>query len=100
MALDDLQVDSFKVMDVKRLRGDNLSRAVGRIAGTGGRVKFSIENATHTRMVIADSTIHVLGSHQNVRVAKDALCDLIRGSPASTVYTRLSQTASRVNNRF
>ncbi|GCA63699.1 hypothetical protein KIPB_011413, partial [Kipferlia bialata] len=100
MALDDLQVDSFKVMDVKRLKGANLSRAVGRIAGRGGKVKFAIENATHTRIILADSTIHVLGAYQNVRVAKDALCDLIRGSPASTVYTRLSQTASRVNARF
>ena len=46
-----------------------------------GKTKFTIENATRTRIVLADSRIHILGSFQNIRIARDAVCALIMGSP-------------------
>lgn len=44
--------------------------------------------------------IHIMGSYANIAIARNAICNLIMGSPPSKVYNQMKQVAARQRERF
>ena len=100
--LDDIYLESFDIRDVKFFdkKSDHWMRAIGRIAGQYGKIKYSIENATNTRIVIFGFKVHILGGFTSIRLARNAVSRLVMGSAPGNVYAKLRVVSSRLQHRF
>jgi RNA-binding protein PNO1 len=54
-------------------------RAVGRIAGKRGQIKYAIKNATRTRIALNDQRINLVGTANKIRLAKHVICNFVMG---------------------
>lgn len=84
--------DEDVLMELIDLRGvfgkseADLKRVKGRIIGLNGKTRRIIEELTDANVAVYGHTVGVIGTLEQVQVAREAIEMLVRGSMHSTVY--------------
>ena len=100
LRLDTIYINSFDIGEVRTLRNAHVGRAIGRIAGRNGKIKASIENISQTRVVLEDKHIRIMGTAENIALARTAISRLIMGSQPAKVCTDLRTVSKKVQERI
>ena len=82
---------SLQIIDIP---GDekSLERIRSRIIGRNGRTREIIEEMTGVKVSVYGKTISIIGKYKNIKIAKEAIDKLIRGSMHSVVYAFLEKS--------
>ncbi|MFH1400891.1 MAG: KH domain-containing protein [Nanoarchaeota archaeon] len=70
---------------------NHLPRVRGRLIGTKGKARRTLEELTQTSICVYGKTISIIGEAESVGVAKRAVESLLSGSPHSTVFKWLEK---------
>merc|ERR1712228_1160132 len=90
----------FAMLSFFNKKSDHWMRAIGRIAGQYGKIKYSIENSTNTRIVIFGFKVHILGSFSSIRLARNSISRLVIGAAPGNVYSKLRVVSNRLKHKF
>lgn len=86
-----LEIVEIKKFLINKNNRDRLRELKGRVIGEKGRAKRNIEELTKTKIIIHRNLIGIIGSEENVDIAKRAIEMLLEGRMHSTVYKFLTK---------
>ena len=79
----------LEIIDITSYAGRSKSRLItlrGRIIGSGGKAKRTIENLTNTKIAVHGKTVSILGKWEDIPAARRAVEMLLEGAMHKTVY--------------
>ena len=86
----DYSLEIINLRDFAR-SNNRIKRIKGRIIGSEGKAKKTIENFTNTLLSIYGKTVSIIGSAEDVPLARRAILMLVSGSPHTRVYNLLAR---------
>ena len=75
---------------------NSMLRLKGRVIGQEGKTRKIIEEMTECHVSVYGKTIGIIGRAENIGIAKQAVMNLIEGSPHSSVYKWLEKKRKEV----
>lgn len=91
----------FEIIDLKDYYGKKENRiriARGRIIGTEGKARKTIEDFTGTYISVYGNTVSIIGNYEEMEIARKSIEMLLQGSKHSTIYKFLAE--KRRESRF
>lgn len=77
----------------------NLNRVRGRVIGTGGKARRTIETLTNTYLRVYGKTISIIGNVEDVMAARRAVENLLSGSKHGNIYKWLEKRRKEINQK-
>ncbi|MDH5401139.1 MAG: KH domain-containing protein [Candidatus Heimdallarchaeota archaeon] len=84
----------LEIIHLKTFLGNNpkkLARVRSRLIGTKGKIRSTIEQLTHTSIIISGGTVSIIGIFDNLVDARDSLIGIINGSKIESILGRLEE---------
>ncbi len=92
---DEYVLDIIDITDYAKTK-NSLIRLRGRVIGTKGKAKRTIQELTETDVVIYGKTVGIIGLPENVALAREAVIRLLEGAMHSTVYHFLEKERKKM----
>ncbi len=92
----------LNIIDLTEIVGDSrkaLIRQKGRIIGEGGRTRRFIEEMTGADLSIYGKTVSIIGTFDEVQVAREAVLMLANGKPHGAVYRMLQRKVRELKEK-
>jgi ribosomal RNA assembly protein len=86
-------LEKINIKDITKRH--DLERVRGRVIGTEGRTKKTIETLSDCFISLHDNTVGIIGLTENIENAMQALTSIIQGSKQSKVYSSLERERSK-----
>lgn len=77
----------------------DIKRVQGRIIGTNGKTRRIIEELTDTNVSVYGHTVGIIGTVEQVQIAREAIEMLVKGSMHGTVYRFLQRKRRELKKR-
>jgi ribosomal RNA assembly protein len=74
---------------------NQITRLKGRLIGEGGKSRKTIEDLTGTAISIYGHTVAIIGNFEDIKLASDAILNLVKGRSHKTVYNLLQEKRRR-----
>ncbi|MBW2995855.1 KH domain-containing protein [Candidatus Woesearchaeota archaeon] len=89
---------SLEVIDIEEYAGtkNHLQRVRGRLIGTEGKARKTIEALTECYISIYGRTVAIIGSVENVALARRAVEGLLKGSKHGNIYKWLEKRRKEI----
>lgn len=87
----------FETLNIKDyVADDQVTRMKGRVIGTNGKTRETIEDLTETHVSVYGHTVNVIGRTEHIQAARRAVEKLLNGQSHSSVYKALEQHRDQV----
>lgn len=92
-------LEIINILDFTGKSKKKFTRIKARLIGTQGRSRKLIEQMTNTEISIYGKTVSIIGSFDNVLLAKKALEHLLSGAPHGNVYKFIENQKKEIKKR-
>lgn len=87
---------SLEVISIAETK-DHLKRIKGRLIGSEGKARRTIEGLTNCRISVLGKTVAIIGSIEDIVFARRAVEMLLKGSPHANVYKMLEKRRKKMS---
>ncbi|MEL9999599.1 MAG: KH domain-containing protein [Thermoplasmata archaeon] len=93
---EDIILEIIDLKDYYNKKENRIRVARGRIIGTNGKARKTIEELTGTYISVFGNTVSIIGSYEGLEMARKSIEMILQGSKHSTIYRFLAEKRKEI----